>query len=74
MIILEHMHIDTWLERNNYEKSEFAERLGISTNCFLNYRKGLRDIPLSLAMKIEKITKEEVTVYDLAKLLKKNNS
>jgi len=64
------MELDTYRESRNFTLSEFAKMLNISLRALLNYRTGVRDWPLSLALKVEKITKGNVTVYDLAKLYK----
>lgn len=65
------MQLDTYMRVNNIKMHEFAKILGISLRAFVNYRQGLRDWPLSLAIKVEKITNKDVSVYELTKLLKK---
>lgn len=66
------MELDVYMQSRNFTHSEFARMLKISLRALFNYRTGLRDWPLSLAIKVEKVTKGNVTVYELAKLYKKS--
>lgn len=59
------MKIDEYLKTNCIQKKAFAKKIGISENTLEGIIRQKRDIRLSIALKIEQITKGEVKCMDM---------
>jgi DNA-binding transcriptional regulator YdaS (Cro superfamily) len=59
------MDLKNYLDSRNISNREFADMLDISENAVRNYREGLRQTPLHIALRIRKATKGKVSIHDL---------
>ena len=60
------MKLKNYLLKNEISQVEFAKRLGLSRSTFHRYMTGTRTMPLTVAVKIEKLTKGKVTCKSLS--------
>lgn len=65
------MHLRDYIETRKFAYKEFAEKIGISPQALSNYLKGIRQVPLHTAIKIEEFTNKKVTVEELLKMVNK---
>jgi DNA-binding transcriptional regulator YdaS (Cro superfamily) len=61
------MELREYLFRREIKKGDFALMVGTSPKTIWALLKGMQDVKLSIALKIEEITKGEVSCRDLAK-------
>lgn len=59
------MKLKTWMEKHKIDISAMAEKLGVDRSSVHKYIDGTRTPRLSIAAKIEKITKGKVTCSEL---------
>ena len=59
------MKLNTWLKENKKDYKFLAEKLEVHPSTACRYINGERRITLSVALKIEKITKGKVKCQDL---------
>ncbi len=61
------MELREYLFRREIKKGDFAALVGTSPKTIWALSKGMQDVKLSIALKIEEVTQGEVTCRDLAR-------
>ena len=60
------MHLKDYLERNNINKNAFSRACGVSSGTLYNFLNRRRDLHISVALRIERVTHGAVTMQEMA--------